>query len=96
MTRRTLNLCLVVAVALPLSLVGCGEGPAPEDKVAQTASNEMATLGASAKAAGGNFDSLSQPDKDKFLQRVGGNEQAARDMVNRMANGGGPRGPGSK
>jgi hypothetical protein len=96
MTRSACLAGFVAVCSLSLSLIGCGEGAAPEDKVAQSTADEITKLGAAAKTAGGNFDSLSQADKDKFLQRVGGNEQAAKDMVSRMANGGGPRGPGSK
>ena len=77
-------------------LLGCGEGPQPEDKKVDQAQSEIATLGAAAKAAGGDYSKLSQADKDKFLARVQGNEAQAAQMVSQMGGGGGPRGPGAK
>jgi hypothetical protein len=56
----------------------------------------MLNMGKAAKAAGGDFNKLSQADKEKFLARVQGNEAAAAQMVQQMAGAGGPRGAGAK
>ena len=77
-------------------IVGCGEGSHPEDKKVETVQTEIETLGKAAKAAGGDFEKLSQSDKDKFMARVNRNQAAASEMVKRMAGTGGARGAGSK
>jgi hypothetical protein len=86
----------VLAVVSMAGMAGCGEGPQPVDKQVDQAQSEIATLGAAAKAAGGDYNKLSQADKDKFLARVQGNEAQAAQMVSQMGGGGGPRGPGAK
>lgn len=87
---------IILAATLAIGIVGCGSGSAPEEKEVTTAATQMTGLGDAARKAGGNFDSLPEADKQKFLERVGGDEKAARDMVTRMAGGGGPRGAGSQ
>jgi hypothetical protein len=94
-TKGLLAGCLLAAFSVA-SLIGCGEGAQPEDKKVDQAQSEIASLGAAAKAAGGDYSKLSQADKDKFLARVQGNEAQAAQMVSQMGGGGGPRGPGSK
>ena len=86
----------VLAIVSMAGMAGCGEGPQPVDKQVDQAQSEIATLGAAAKAAGGDYNKLSQTDKDKFLARVQGNEAQAAQMVSQMGGGGGPRGPGAK
>jgi len=86
----------VVALLIGAFTCGCsgGDSNTAVDKVAEQAGNEMATLGKSAKSAGGDYDKLPEDVKKKFLERVGGNEAQAREMVTRLAGGGGPRGGG--
>jgi len=86
----------VLVIVLMAGMAGCGEGTQPVDKQVDQTQSEIATLGAAAKAAGGDYNKLSQADKDKFLARVQGNEAQAAQMVSQMGGGGGPRGPGSR
>lgn len=85
----------ILLIALTTT-AGCGDSSENKaaDQVAQQAGAEIANLGKAAKDAGGNYDKLPQAMKDKFLERVAGNEAQAKDMVTRMAGGGGTRGPG--
>ena len=86
----------VLVIVLMAGMAGCGEGAQPVDKQVDQTQSEIATLGAAAKAAGGDYNKLSQADKDKFLARVQGNEAQAAQMVSQMGGGGGPRGPGAR
>ena len=97
-SKRTTNwiTTAVLTVVSMAGMSGCGEGVQPVDKQVDQAQSEIATLGAAAKAAGGDYNKLSQADKDKFLARVQGNEAQAAQMVSQMGGGGGPRGPGAR
>jgi len=89
-------LSTALAAIFALGAGGCGEGAQPVDKKVDQVQSEMLNMGKAAKAAGGDFNKLSQADKEKFLARVQGNEAAAAQMVQQMAGAGGPRGAGSK
>jgi predicted small lipoprotein YifL len=96
MRKRTTLASVLVFAIFSVVLQGCGsDGPKPEDKNADQASAAVTGLGEAARKANGNFDSLTADDKQRFLERVGGNEQAAREMVSRMSGKGGPRGAGA-
>lgn len=95
--RKLWFFAIITAIGASMAVLqGCGDGgPKPEDKTAQQVEGFIADLGEAARKANGNFDSLTADEKQRFLERVGGNEQAARDMVSRMSGKGGPRGAGA-
>lgn len=92
MTRWIFLFALGPVLALPLA--GCnGDGPDPDRDAAVS---QISSLGDIARAAGGNYDQLSEDDKQKFLERTGGDEQQARAMVQQMTgNNTGQRGAGA-
>lgn len=82
---------------LPITLLagtllgGCGSGG--DTGIPDKVSTEMTGLGDAARKAGGDYDKLSDADKQKFTERAGG-EEGARAMVKQMTGAGGSRGPG--
>ena len=86
--KRTINTCFI-ATALLASIFGqaaCGksegdDGMSKEQKVQSDRLHQIATK------SGGDWDKLSQSEKDEVLVLVHGNEQSAR-MLLRGASGG--------
>ena len=86
-----LTLAGVLAIATGLT-AGCSS-EAPEKAVTE-AQTEITQLGDAARKADGDFNKLSETDKQKFLTRTNGNQAAAEQMVSRMSGKAGARGPG--
>jgi hypothetical protein len=100
--RRLKLLLLLGGLAGSVVLVGCGDqgdGVKPEN------AKVLTDVNAAAKAADGNYDSLTEDQKQQALKMANGDEKQARALVHLMAHppnegmrakagaGGGPGGP---
>lgn len=81
---------------LAVCLVGCGE-KGPDPKVEQSRAQDAGQMRSIFDKAKGDYNSLSQADRDTFVKQAGGNEDNARRMWELMKNGGlnGPGGAGA-
>ncbi len=83
MRRLALSL-LVASIVLSFGGAGCNHG-ASDDGVKPENRQALTDINAAAKAADGNFDKLSEADKQRALQMANGNEASARSLVKMMA-----------
>jgi hypothetical protein len=90
--KKLLNLIVLTAIAG--AMCACGGPSAEGGDVPKNVSDQYQKLGDAARAAGGNYDSLSDADKKAFVDRAG-SEDEARKMVSLMA-GNAPTLPGGK
>ena len=87
--NKVILLCILAAVGL----WGCGS-PATDNNGAQPPhSNVGGDLGEAAKKAGGDYDKLSEADKQQLLKATNGDEKAARHLLKTMVMPA-PTGPG--
>jgi hypothetical protein len=96
---RNLGMILATAI-LAMAVVGCGsEG----DGISEQNKKVMSDTNALAKKVDGNFDKLTDTEKEAFLKLAHGDEKQARALCNLMAHPPneafknrmpGPRGPG--
>lgn len=90
--KQLLNLTILLAALT--AAIACSGGGSEGADVPKEVQEQFQNLGKSARDAGGNFDKLSEADKQAFIQRAG-SEAEARKMVGLMAGGkpqAGPRG----
>ena len=85
---------LTILLAAFTAAIACSGGNAEGGEVPQAVTEQQQSLGKAAKDAGGDFDKLSEADKQAFVQRAG-SEAEARKMVGLMA-GGKPKGGGPR
>jgi hypothetical protein len=90
--KQILNLTILLAVLT--ATIACSGGGSEGGDVPKEVQTQYQNLGKAAQDAGGDFNKLSEADKQAFIQRAG-NEVEARKMVGLMAGGkpqAGPRG----
>lgn len=77
---------LIVCLGLTVFLSGCGDKGGPDPSVQAKNVENAKNLRSYFDKAGGNYNNLSDADKEAFVKASGGQEKAAQNW-NLMANG---------